>query len=120
MSDSPPYGFALPPEEERLLRGRPPEEALAWVARAVGPGARVVAVEPLAGGASSAVHGVVLEDAGGRRRDLVLRRFVRADWLAEEPDLAVREARALELVAGWGLPVPALVAVDPDGATIPP
>ncbi len=54
--------------------------------------------------------------AGGHERALVLRRFVRADWLAREPDTAVREAQALDLVAGIAVPTPRLVAVDPDGA----
>ena len=38
------------------------------------------------------------------------------DWLAEEPDTATREAKALELLADVGLPTPRLVAVDPDGS----
>jgi aminoglycoside phosphotransferase (APT) family kinase protein len=46
----------------------------------------------------------------------VLRRFVRLDWLAEEPDLASREAAALDVLAEVGLPTPRLVAVDPDGS----
>ena len=46
---------------------------------------------------------------------VVLRRFVREDWLAEEPDLAIREAAALELLAGSPVVAPRLVAVDPTG-----
>ena len=46
---------------------------------------------------------------------MVLRRFVRLDWLAEEPDLAQREATALRALAGAPLPTPQLVAVDPHG-----
>jgi aminoglycoside phosphotransferase (APT) family kinase protein len=42
--------------------------------------------------------------------------IVRLDWLAEEPDLAVREATALRLLEGGGLPTPRALAVDPDGA----
>jgi aminoglycoside phosphotransferase (APT) family kinase protein len=49
-------------------------------------------------------------------RELVLRRFVRLDWLAEEPDTAAREATALGLLAGVDVPAPRLVAVDPDGS----
>jgi aminoglycoside phosphotransferase (APT) family kinase protein len=78
----------------------------------------VLASEALAGGTSSAVHAVEVEDAGRIVRELVLRRFVRLDWLAEEPDVAAREATALELVAGVDLPTPRLVAVDPDGSAV--
>ncbi|HEY2603784.1 MAG TPA: aminoglycoside phosphotransferase family protein [Thermoleophilaceae bacterium] len=111
-----PHGFALNPEDERLLRGPVPDEALIWAAAAVGSGARVRAVEPLWGGTSSAVHALAVQDGGGSLHELVLRRFVRRDWLAEEPDLAEREATALRIVAGAAVPTPSLVAVDPDGA----
>jgi aminoglycoside phosphotransferase (APT) family kinase protein len=113
-----PHGFALDLADHRLLRGRPPALALAWVADRVGPGARVVGVRARSGGTSSAVHVVHMEDRVGRRSRLVLRRFVRADWLAEEPDVAVREAEALRVLAGTdhGLPLPELVAVDETGA----
>ncbi len=72
----------------------------------------------LAGGTSSPVHALSIEDAGGHIHELVLRRFVRLDWLAQEPDLAQREATALRLLNGAGLPTPQLVAVAPDGATV--
>jgi aminoglycoside phosphotransferase (APT) family kinase protein len=62
------------------------------------------------------VHAVDVRARGGRTRALVLRRFVRADWLAREPDSPVREAQALDLVAGIAAPTPALVAVDSDGS----
>ena len=89
------HGFDLDAEDERLLRSPPPPAALAWCADAVGAGARVVRAVPLEGGTSSAVHAVDVETAGGALRRLVLRRLVRADWLAEEPDVAQREAAAL-------------------------
>jgi aminoglycoside phosphotransferase (APT) family kinase protein len=115
-SREPVHGFDLSPEDERLLRGPVPRRALRWAASAVGGGARVRASEPLAGGTSSAVHALTVEGGDGRTHQLVLRRFVREDWLAEEPDVATREAAALELIGGRGLPTPALVAVDPNGA----
>lgn len=112
---SPPHGYALDPGEHRLLRRRPPASALRWCAAAVGPGAAVTRVGALAGGTSSAVHAVDVRDGRGRIHALVLRRFVRADWLAEEPDLPRHEAAALALAGTSGLPVPRLVAVDADG-----
>jgi aminoglycoside phosphotransferase (APT) family kinase protein len=61
---------------------------------------------------SSSVHALTVEDAKGCRYRLVLRRFVRADWLADEPDLARHEAAALRAVERAGLPAPRLVAFD--------
>jgi aminoglycoside phosphotransferase (APT) family kinase protein len=113
---APLHGEVLSPAEERLLRGRPPASALRWCAAAVGRGATVIDVRPLAGGTSSAVHALDVRDARGAVRRLVLRRFVRADWLALEPDLAVREAAALTVAAAVAVPTPLLVADDPDGA----
>jgi aminoglycoside phosphotransferase (APT) family kinase protein len=66
------------------------------------------------GATSSAVHAVDVEH-GGRVLELVLRRFVRADWLADEPDLAEREAEALALLESTPVAAPVLVAVDVDG-----
>jgi aminoglycoside phosphotransferase (APT) family kinase protein len=112
----PHHGFELNAADEALLRGPVPDQALRWVTASVGVGARVLAAEALAGGTSSAVHAVLVEAGGPRPRELVLRRFVRLDWLAEEPDTAAREAQALELLADVDLPTPRLVAVDPDGS----
>src|SRR5262245_37739097 len=97
------HGHDLPPEEHALLRAKPPRQALKWC----GDVTRVI---PFEGGTSSAVHGIELSD--GTR--LVLRRYVRSDWLNEEPDIAFREATALQLVTG--IPAPRLVKVDPDGS----
>ena len=111
-----PHGFRLTSDDERLLRGPVPARALAWAARAVGDGARAVRSRALAGGASSAVHALTVLTGDGFLEELVLRRFVRGDWLAEEPDLARHEAMALDVAAGCPVPTPRLVAVDEDGA----
>jgi len=87
---------------------------LAWAADSLGE-VRLLGVRARSGGTSSAVHVVYLEDARGQRFRLVLRRYVRADWLAEEPDLAAREADALRILADSPLAAPRLVAVDPAG-----
>jgi aminoglycoside phosphotransferase (APT) family kinase protein len=45
-----------------------------------------------------------------------LKRFVRAAWIAREPDVVAKEARALELVAPLDVPSQEVVAVDATGA----
>jgi len=110
-----PHGFRLAHAEHRLLRSRPPAAALRWARAAVGERARVVAVRARSGGTSSAVHVIHLEDRRGSRHRLVLRRYVRADWLAEQPDLAEREAEVLRVLEVGPVPAPRLVAVDPTG-----
>jgi aminoglycoside phosphotransferase (APT) family kinase protein len=104
------HGYDLTPAERRLLRSPPPRRALAWCEDVAG--ACVSAVRALDGGTSSAVHALDLADG----RPLVLRRYVRAEWLAEEPDVPEREAAALELLRHGALPTPRLVAADPTGA----
>lgn len=110
------YGFDLPDDDHRLLRGPLPRSARDWVRRAVGPRTRIVSEHPRAGGMSSAIHAVTVDDASGARLPLVLRRYVRADWLAREPDLAEHEARVLELLGPARVDAPRLVAVDTDGS----
>ncbi len=110
------HGFELDADDEALLRGPVPAQALRWVEESLGPSARVLGSDALAGGTSSAVHGLRVDTGGSHPLELVLRRFVRLDWLAEEPDTAAREAQALELLADVDLPTPRLVAVDPDGS----
>jgi aminoglycoside phosphotransferase (APT) family kinase protein len=83
---------------------------LRWCEAAAG--ASVTAFRALDGGTSSAVYALDLADG----RALVLRRFVREDWLAEEPDAPAREAAALDLLRRCALPTPELVDVDPDGS----
>lgn len=99
-----------------FLRRRPPPEAVAWVERALGSGSRVTSIRRLRGGTSAAVHLLRVRDVRGTMRAVVLRRFVRADWFEEEPDVAEREARVLRAIEGIGVPSPRLLAVDPTGA----
>lgn len=92
-----------------------PPEAARWVERAVGGGARVVSAEPLAGATSSLLHAVAVE-YGGRRVEVVLRRFVDAEWLRAEPDLARHEAASLMKAALAGVTAaPRLLAYDERG-----
>jgi hypothetical protein len=92
-----PYGFDDDEATRRLLRSRPPRAALAWAGAALG--GTVTAVRPLRGGGASAVHLLRVERGGGPVERVVLRRYVRPELNEEEPEIAEREARALEFVA---------------------
>jgi aminoglycoside phosphotransferase (APT) family kinase protein len=96
-----------------LLRSRPPRQALAWAATRLG--GPVIAARALRGGMSSAVHLLTAQQSDGQPRQAVLRRYVRPELNAEEPDIVAREARALRVAESVGVPTPALLAVDPSG-----
>ena len=111
---SPAHGFCDDEQTRRLLRARPPRQALAWAAdRLGGP---VVSARALRGGMSSAVHLLTVQGDGGQRRQAVLRRYVRPELSEQEPDTAGGEARALRVARRADVPTPALLAVDPAGA----
>lgn len=111
---SPAHGFDDDEATRRLLRSRPPRAALAWAEAALG--GTVTSVRPLRGGTASAVHLLTVARTDGGVAQAVLRRYVRPELNAEEPDIAAREARALRVVEGLDLPTPLLLAVDPTGA----
>jgi aminoglycoside phosphotransferase (APT) family kinase protein len=102
------------PNDRALLDGAPPEAALAWVAAAVDPASRVVSVRRLHS-FSSAVHALLVLDRRQAPHELVLRRYVRREWLRREPDLAEREAQVLSLLEATAVPAPRLIACDPHG-----
>jgi aminoglycoside phosphotransferase (APT) family kinase protein len=87
-----------------------PEQTLRWVEAAVGRGARVVSVQRMHGGSSTAIHAVDARDRRGVPHRLVLRRFIRPNW--KYPGLARREAVVLELLERARYPAPRLVAFD--------
>jgi hypothetical protein len=127
MPDAPPHGFGDDEQTRRLLRSRPPRRALDWAGAALG--GTVTTARALRGGTASAVHLLTVTAPAGTgpagtgpagTRRVVLRRYVRPEDL-EEPGIATREARALTLAAGLGVPTPELLAVDPrgDGAGVP-
>jgi aminoglycoside phosphotransferase (APT) family kinase protein len=94
------------------LRRIPPGPTLAWVAGHFGPDARVTAVQRLANASAAAMHAVDVEDAHGRRHDLVLRRWARTDVLPD-PGVVENEAAALRLLGPVPeVTTPALVAAD--------
>jgi aminoglycoside phosphotransferase (APT) family kinase protein len=111
------YGFDDDEETRRLLRSRPPRAALAWAERALG--GTITAAWPLRGGTASAVHLLTVRTSGGAVERVVLRRYVRPEAVIEEPDVAEREARALQFVAGLdlgaGVATPQLLALDATG-----
>ncbi|WP_411138669.1 phosphotransferase family protein [Streptomyces sp. C10] len=86
---------------------------LAWVSRHLEVGERIVRIEALHGGITAEMRRLTIGTRDGDTRDLVLRTFVNMqhaeDWLN-------REAGALTLLAGTGVPAPGLVAVDPTAA----
>ncbi len=94
----------------------PPPQARAWVLRQAPRGARITSIRRLPGGTSSATHAVNVRHRTDSLHRFVLRRYTLADWLAREPDLAEREAGALDLLRDCDEATPRLVAVDPSGA----
>ncbi|MFF2847458.1 phosphotransferase family protein [Streptomyces sp. NPDC058001] len=76
-------------------------------------GERIVRTEALHGGITAEMRRLTIGTREGGTRDLVLRTFVDVehaeDWLN-------READALTLLTGTGVPAPGLVAVDPTAA----
>lgn len=86
---------------------------LAWVSRHLEAGERVVRSEALHGGITAEMRRLSIATRDGGIRDLVLRTFVN---VAHAEDWLNREAGALTLLTGTGVPAPGLVAVDPTAA----
>ncbi|MFC7621610.1 phosphotransferase family protein [Microlunatus sp. GCM10028923] len=107
------HGYELEPELHRTLRGRPPTETLRWLIEQLGAD-KIIEVEALPGGTSSAVHRILLGTDQGATLPVVLRRYV-LDWLAEEPWTPGNEAHVLELLADSPVVAPRLLAADLGG-----
>lgn len=86
-----------------------PAAALRWVEDVTG--SAVTRAVAMPGATSSDVRALTFSDG----RELVLRLHTKAGWLAAEPDVATREAVALQALEGSHVVAPSLVAVDPDG-----
>lgn len=99
--------------EDVFFRRRPSAETLDWVAASMGRGWRVVGHRRLTGGVNSAVHRLTVERYE-TRRFVVLRQYP-AGSIALRTAME-EEIANLEVVAGSGLPVPAIVAADVAGA----
>jgi aminoglycoside phosphotransferase (APT) family kinase protein len=86
---------------------------LAWVSRHLEVGERIVRTEALHGGITADMRRLTIGTRGAGTRDLVLRTFVNVEHAEEWLN---REAGALTLLTGTGVPAPGLVAVDPTAA----
>lgn len=101
-------------------RTRPPAETLAWVERAVGPGARVVGWRRLTGGITSSVHRLTVEHRG-RRRSYVLRRWgPRAERERDVVGAVARETAVLTALERSDVPAPRLIGSTTDAADAGP
>jgi aminoglycoside phosphotransferase (APT) family kinase protein len=90
----------------------PPDQVLQWMISELGRGARVLRVQPMAV-SSTAQHAIDIIDRSGRVHRLVLRRYVDADRLANDPWYRPdREVEALRIVAEADIPAPRLIAED--------
>ncbi|MFB7502089.1 aminoglycoside phosphotransferase family protein [Streptomyces broussonetiae] len=76
-------------------------------------GERTVGTEALRGGITAEMRRLIIGARGGGTRDLVLRTFVAVEHAEDWLD---REAGALTLLTGTGVPAPTLVAVDASAA----
>jgi prepilin-type processing-associated H-X9-DG protein len=99
--------------EGPLLTRQPPEAALEWARTALGSDYRLTCVEPLRGGVSHANHLLRLSISGQPDLEVVLRRWVRADWALDDPEFSpAQEAATYGLLAGSAIPAPRLLATD--------
>jgi aminoglycoside phosphotransferase (APT) family kinase protein len=93
-----------------------PEQTLRWVAGVIGPGSRVASSRRLRLGGWHVNHALDVLDRRGRTHRLVLRRWARPGWEADDPDYTVeREERVLQLLRSTPVPAPVVVAADPAG-----
>lgn len=97
---------SLPPELRRVTI---PSAVLAWVQERVGD--RVVGARRLAGASTTAVHRLRL----AKGTSVVVRRYVWAFVLDDDPLTPEREIAALGFAAAAGLTVPEVIAADVSG-----
>ncbi|WP_413804716.1 phosphotransferase family protein [Streptomyces sp. OE57] len=76
----------------------------------------IVRTEALHGGITAEMRRLTVGTPDGGTRDLVLRSFVDPFYVGHAEDWLNREAGALTLLMGTGVPAPGMVAVDPTAA----
>lgn len=100
----------------RVPRPPPPPEALAWVERTLGRGARVVGSRRLTGGLTSSIHRLTVQHRG-RRTPFVLRRWVLDGEREGYASGAVAsETAVLTALERSDLPAPRLIGSTTDAA----
>lgn len=82
-----------------------------WIEDALGGDHKFVQAKALPGSTSSEVYEIEAAKEGISSH-FVLRLFSKADWLAQEPDLARHEAGSLNVAKNAGLPTPDLIAYE--------
>ncbi|MFF7314717.1 phosphotransferase [Streptomyces sp. NPDC008137] len=90
--------------------------ALDWVGRQLDTGERITGVEALHGGITAEMRRLTVAGPAGGTRRLVLRTFTDPYFVEHAEVLLNREADALVLLAGTGIPAPGRIAVDPTAA----
>lgn len=95
----------------------PDARTLDWVARVVGPGARVMGGRRLMGGITSSVHRLAVETRSGTRTQVVLRQWPSsAEHTTADAGRSVeRERHVLRGLESTDTPAPRVLAVDPSG-----
>jgi aminoglycoside phosphotransferase (APT) family kinase protein len=98
------------------MPGVVPDRAKQWVLDVFGPGSQIVRARRLSLGRWHVNHALKVIDQGGETHLVVLRRWARSDWEADDQDYTVqREVRVLELLRPTAIPAPAVIAADPAG-----
>lgn len=91
-----------------------PSLIIDWITAHLDSSAEIKEIVRLLGSTSSDLYQIRIQEVS-REFNLVLRLLTNQQWLLEEPDLAEHEAAALTLAKNSGLPVPQVIAWDPDG-----
>lgn len=94
-----------------------PPRVLKWAVSAINPNATVTGVERLKGSTSSTLHCISLQVSMDTKdtQQFVIRQFDNKDWLLEEPDLAIHEARSLQVASQAAVNTPEIIAFDKNG-----
>ena len=93
-----------------------PRQAKRWVIDVFGHGSQIAWARRLRLGGWHVNHALNVIDSSGHVHRVVLRRWGRSGWEADDPDYTVgREVRVLELLRSTAIPAPDVIAADPEG-----